>query len=348
MLLHGCKPGFEEALARELAGMGHAATKRGRGWLLSTGAPAAETALVEDIGADLCFATFTAAAPAWLEAPSVNALTGALRDWFAAAFRTVRVGDAGWPAVFLAAPEVEGLGGRVRVFRDAWLAGMAPRMGRVFRLVRTEDVAPMTPGTGLLAYFTEFNQLHAATRFRGWGQRRMRDDQQAPSRSYLKIEEAFLIMGREPGQGETVTDLGAAPGGWSYAAAQRGAQVTAVDNGPLKAGAANHPLIEHLKADAFKHRPEGEHGCDWLLCDMIEDPRRVLGEILLPWLDHGWCRRFVVNFKVGHGDPVALVERLRDPRHGLAARCAFLRLRQLHHDREEITAMGECRLGTPF
>ncbi|MFA5204076.1 MAG: SAM-dependent methyltransferase [Lentisphaeria bacterium] len=342
MLLHGCKPGFEEALARELAGLGHSPDDRGRGWLLSNGPAAAETALVEEAAADLCFATFTAAAPAVVAAPSVNALAGALRDWFATAFRTVRVDEAGWPAVFLAAPEVEGLGGRVRVFRDTWLAGMAPRMGRVFRLVRTEDAPPMAPSTGLLAWFTDFNRLHAATRFRGWGQRRMRDDPQAPSRSYLKVEEAFVIMGREPGRGETVTDLGAAPGGWSYAAAQRGAQVTAVDNGPLKAGAAHHPLIEHLKADAFRHRPAGG-SCDWLFCDMIEDPRRVLAEILLPWLDQGWCRCFVVNFKVGHADPVALVERLRDPRHGLAARCATLRLRQLHHDREEITAMGERR-----
>ena len=44
-------------------------------------------------------------------------------------------------------------------------------------------------------------------------------------------------MGLEPMPGERVCDLGAAPGGWSYSAAKRGASVVAVDNGPLKGGA---------------------------------------------------------------------------------------------------------------
>ena len=53
----------------------------------------------------------------------------------------------------------------------------------------------------------------------------MADNPAAPSRSYLKIEEAYGILGREPAQGETVADLGAAPGGWSFSAAKRGAKV---------------------------------------------------------------------------------------------------------------------------
>ena len=31
---------------------------------------------------------------------------------------------------------------------------------------------------------------------------------QAPSRSYLKVEEAYVVLGREPQPGETVCDLG--------------------------------------------------------------------------------------------------------------------------------------------
>ena len=141
---------------------------------------------------------------------------------------------------------------------------------------------------------------------------------------------------------ETVVDLGAAPGGWSFSAAEKGALVQAVDNGPLKGGAKEHPGIRHVQEDAFRYRPPAS-GTDWLFCDMIESPRRVLDEILLPWIDRSWCRRFVVNLKVGKTDPVALLRRLLDggdPR-SLAARCRVLRIRQLFHDREEITCVGE-------
>ena len=59
-------------------------------------------------------------------------------------------------------------------------------------------------------------------------------DQLAPSRSYLKIEEAFDMLGESPRRGQTVADLGAAPGGWTYAFVKRGCRVTAVDNGPMR------------------------------------------------------------------------------------------------------------------
>lgn len=83
----------------------------------------------------------------------------------------------------------------------------------------------------------------------------MADDDAAPSRSYLKVEEAYIVLGREPQAGETVVDLGAAPGGWSYSAAKRGATVVAIDNGPLKGGAFGNQLITHRLEDAFKFQP---------------------------------------------------------------------------------------------
>ncbi len=36
----------------------------------------------------------------------------------------------------------------------------------------------------------------------------MADDAQAPSRSYLKAEEAYLVLGQEPAAGETVVEQG--------------------------------------------------------------------------------------------------------------------------------------------
>ena len=164
----------------------------------------------------------------------------------------------------------------------------------------------------------------------------MADDAQAPSRSYLKVEEAYAVLGASPQPGETVVDLGAAPGGWSYSAAKRQAAVIAVDNGPLKSGAAGNPLIKPLAADGFTY----ESGrVDWLFCDMLDDPDRVL-ELLGRWVSRRLCRNFIVNLKFGRNDPLPLLRRAG----ALADRCEVFRVRHLFHDREELTVVGRVRI----
>lgn len=193
------------------------------------------------------------------------------------------------------------------------------------------------------------------------GQRRMADDDLAPSRSYLKMEEAYGVIGAEPQTGETVVDLGAAPGGWSYSAAKRGARVIAVDNGPLKGGALNHPLIEHRLADAFGFLAATGSGrvqpigglragtdcaptvqvADWLFCDVVEEPHHVLKNLVGPWLEGRRCQRFVVNFKFGRADPLGLLRELRAAEGVFSRHAAWFAVRHLYHDREEFTVVGE-------
>ena len=195
----------------------------------------------------------------------------------------------------------------------------------------------------MFVFFTAFDRaLLSRTAVLG-GQRRMADDPAAPSRSYLKIEEAFGVLGAEPGPEETVADLGAAPGGWSYSAARRGSRVVAVDNGPLKGGALGHPQIEHLCEDAFGFRPTPGAAFDWLLCDLVEEPHHVLRDLVEPWLGRGWCRRFVINLKFGRTDPVALLQELRAPDSPFVRHAADVRIRHLYHDREELTVVGNVK-----
>lgn len=337
-MLHTCKPAFENILARELALSGHETREKGPGWIL-TGVDAANAdAAVREL--DPCFACLTAVDPQEFRANTVNALADALEDNFAAVVRGERITRA-WPLLFAAAA-IEGLGGRARSVEAEWRRRMSGKMARVFKLA---DSALPLDGTVLHGYcvqFLEFDRVCAARQFCFWGQRRMRDDPRAPSRSYLKVEEAYGILGREPASGETVADLGAAPGGWSYSALRHGARVVAVDNGPLKGGAAGHPLVTHLREDAFTFRPAPGKAFDWLFCDMIENPYKVL-ELLTLWLKNRWCRRFIVNLKVGHADPVFLVRNVRDRSAGVARLCSRLTVRQLHHDREEVTLVGEIR-----
>jgi 23S rRNA (cytidine2498-2'-O)-methyltransferase len=315
--LHVCQNGYETFLAKELS----SSEKSGPGWVLGG-----------DSFGDLCFAHLSLKNPSELTGKSVNSVAWAAADYFLASARDERF-ETPWPLVFEEAG-LPGLPRRAKAVEEECFERIRGRMSRVAKLAVRSRPGP-GPARGLFCYMTDFDKVLVSRDAIVWGQRRMADDPQAPSRSYLKAEEAYAVLGREPAAGETVADLGAAPGGWSYSAARRGAFVTAVDNGPMKAGGL-HPGITHLMEDAFKFAPPAP--LDWLFCDMVEDPERIV-VMLERWLDAGWCRRFVVNLKFGRTDPVALLRRAES----LRARCSALKFRHLFHDREEFTVVGERR-----
>ena len=172
------------------------------------------------------------------------------------------------------------------------------------------------------------------------GEVRMKDDPQAPSRSFLKVEEAFYCMNEWPQPGQRVVDLGAAPGGWTLAFAKRGCAVAAVDNGALKLpppGSGWGP-VEHLKRDGLSFAlPADTPPVDWLVADMLVPPGCVVS-LLRNWLKAPAMKRFVVNMKLPEGPPLGAIRPLQEL---LAQHPNFqTKLRHLYHDREEITVMG--------
>ena len=90
-------------------------------------------------------------------------------------------------------------------------------------------------------------------------------------------------------------DLGAAPGGWSWVLTRQGLRVTAIDNGPLRQHVLDSGLVEHLRADGFPWQPA--RPLDWMVCDMVEQPRRV-AERMATWFREGWCRHAIFNLKL--------------------------------------------------
>jgi len=172
---------------------------------------------------------------------------------------------------------------------------------------------------------------------------RMRMDSAAPSRSFLKIEEVFERMGDAPRKGEVVVDLGAAPGGWSYACLRRGARVIAVDRGPLKLPPDAASEIEHLRENGLTFSPSPRLlPVDWLLCDMLVSPGTALG-ILKRWLGRSWMRRFVVNMKLPQERPYRSIQDLEAY---LASRRGLTwKILQLYHDRREVSAWGWLEAG---
>ena len=165
----------------------------------------------------------------------------------------------------------------------------------------------------------------------------------APSRSYLKLAEAFEVFLDKKEQalclkpGMTAVDLGAAPGGWTWQLVQRGLKVTAVDNGPLKGAAAGHPSIRHLREDGFRFRPQ--RPVDWLVCDMVEQPQRV-ATLMTEWFIGGYTQRAIFNLKLPMKKRVAaLNDALNSIRIALNNKGIryLLEAKQLYHDREEVT-----------
>ncbi len=156
------------------------------------------------------------------------------------------------------------------------------------------------------------------------GECRFEEDREGPpSRAYLKLWEALTRLGAWPLPGERCLDLGAAPGGWTWALARLGATVVAVDKAPLDPAVAAMPCVETRLESAFAIEPEP---VDWLVCDVVAYPRRLLG-LVERWT--GAARRIVCTIKFqGETD------------HEAAAVFAALpggRVVHLWHNRHELT-----------
>jgi len=172
---------------------------------------------------------------------------------------------------------------------------------------------------------------------------RLKFPREAPSRSTLKLEEAWhqfiprAAWDLRLAPGMTAVDLGAAPGGWTWQLVSRHMKVTAVDNGPMAPSLMDSGLVEHVRADGFVFRPR--RPVDWMVCDIVEKPARTAA-LIETWLGEGLCREAVVNLKLPmkqrYAEVRRLLERIGD---GLAARGvkASIACRQLYHDREEVT-----------
>ncbi|MDW5376755.1 23S rRNA (cytidine(2498)-2'-O)-methyltransferase RlmM [Halomonas sp. HP20-15] len=175
------------------------------------------------------------------------------------------------------------------------------------------------------------------------GIRRLRAPHDAPSRSTLKLEEAWhVFIPRDEWEerlhaGMQAADLGAAPGGWTYQLVRQGMHVYAIDNGPMGRELMATGQVEHLREDGFTWQPPQR--LDWLVCDIVDKPMRVI-DMVGRWLLKRWCREAIFNLKLPMKQRWAevarcieqLETRLADA--GIEARIAC---KQLYHDREEVT-----------
>lgn len=172
---------------------------------------------------------------------------------------------------------------------------------------------------------------------------RLRLFKSAPSRSALKLAEAFLSLMTEDERetrlkpGMKAVDLGASPGGWTWQLVQRSIHVMAIDNGPMDPALLESGAVRHQRVDGFSFRPK--KAVDWMVCDMVEKPA-LIARLVSDWIADGHARDCIFNLKLPMKKRFEEMERCRDiiaERLENAGVRYDLRLKHLYHDREEIT-----------
>jgi len=178
---------------------------------------------------------------------------------------------------------------------------------------------------------------------------RLRFPSDAPSRSTLKLEEAFHVFipknewDERLASGMWGVDLGASPGGWTYQLVKRSMFVHAVDNGKMADSLMDTGQVKHHIEDGFKFEPSRKN-VTWIVCDMIEKPSRV-AYLMGEWLLRGWAKEAIFNLKLpmkGRYDEVLQdIENLKSFLKENNVKF-HLQAKHLYHDREEITVHVRC------
>lgn len=165
----------------------------------------------------------------------------------------------------------------------------------------------------------------------------------APSRSAMKLEEAWHVFLTSKQREETLrprmraVDLGAAPGGWTWQLVRRGIQVIAVDNGAIAPMVMESGLVKHQTLDAFGYAPP--YPVDWMVCDIVEQPRRI-AQLAAQWIAKKWCQHCIFNLKLPmkkRYDEIQLCKALILAILDKKKTPYELAFKQLYHDREEVT-----------
>jgi 23S rRNA (cytidine2498-2'-O)-methyltransferase len=321
--VHGyaCREGFEDALARELGRAGAPTVRRFPGFV--------GVEVTGDLVPDPAFGKHVLPDARVVEADSVGRLA---RGAFEAIAPSLDAASGPWVELAFADDD---LVPRARLVMKELLSLLDEKLKRSFRRrgrsgdilqlgLVAEDAAVVSFATPkpLASGFLEPSLPHEIPQ-----------DKRAPSSAYRKAEEAYALLGVAPARNERVVDLGAAPGGWSWTALKRGAQVTAIDKAELLPPVAG--AVTHLRKDAFSYEPETPF--DWLLCDAITAPEKTLA-LLDRWIEKRWCSRLVVNIKFKGTADYGKIEEARSilTRHGMVR----ARIKQLEADKNEVTVLG--------
>lgn len=348
-----CRPGFETEAGRELTDRaaecglyGFFEPEKGAGLLrFSLGGPeSAEDLLARLPLSSMVFVRDWFVALARVSLPEhdrVGAVIDALRD--------LERGYPGCARLEVRLPETNA-DGDLGKFARKWVSPLSRGMRGAGLLKADQNASAPARFEVLLTGFDEavigFSLESNRARFVS-GIPRLRLPASAPSRSALKLEEAWKVFfspERELeylGGGKKAADLGAAPGGWTWQLVRQGMFVTAVDNGPMNEELMASGQVEHVEADGYAWKPK--RGIDWMVCDIVDQPRKT-AKLAVDWIAGGYCRFTVFNLKLPmkkRYDEWLICRDIIERGLKEAGRGFNLSARHLYHDREEITCFIE-------
>lgn len=164
---------------------------------------------------------------------------------------------------------------------------------------------------------------------------------EAPSRAYLKVEEAIRWFQLPVRDGDVALELGSAPGGVVYALLARGLKVVGVDPGEMAPVVAKNSRFKHLAMSAFDIRESDlPKRIDWVLLDMNTEP-----ELGLRAIDHvarfGRAPTYGAILTLKLNQP-SFTKRIPELVHRVRSNRIFARVyaKQLTSNRREITVVA--------
>jgi 23S rRNA (cytidine2498-2'-O)-methyltransferase len=230
---------------------------------------------------------------------------------------------------------------------DVWANSLRSELKRKATVPKTGDVV-------LDVILVEENQvwagahLHSAShsRFPG-GKPEITVPTLAPSRAYLKLEDALAWSEAPVESGDHAVEIGSAPGGASYALLQRGLNVVGIDPAEMA------PVVTNFGTSRFKHiqdtiaqvrREDLPDDIHWLLLDMNVAPTVTLFQVdrlasrMLPSLLGVFLTIKLNEWKIADQIPSFL-------EHVKAMGMVYVRATQLASNKQEFLIYGLTRRG---
>ncbi|MBL9113799.1 MAG: hypothetical protein JNJ83_02255 [Verrucomicrobiaceae bacterium] len=338
-----CDDGCQDFLAQEIK----------RRWLQPAPQLRTERAVIVESDAlpssSLMFVRQALPAATKLSLPSISAWAKSISDPTIELFRD----ETPW-RLHLAALYGEGKAGqnRLRLIQDAVIEQLKKRRRARLKSLTISDT-PFTEPEGLVQLvltapdegFLSIMPPPAPAAHRHLvspfllGEIPVSEDKSAPSRAFAKLVEAQKRLGRAIQPGETVIDLGASPGGWTYVAVNQGARVTSIDRSPLRPDLMAHPRVTFIKGDAFAHEPTSQ--VDWIVCDVIAAPERSI-DLLLNLAKKAKMKHFAFSIKFQGDQDYHQVDKLAEQ---LPQLCSTFLLTRLSANKNEACAVGSLKEG---
>jgi len=165
------------------------------------------------------------------------------------------------------------------------------------------------------------------------GEIRFRREEEQISRAKFKLLEAFATFDlRIPDDGHAL-DLGAAPGGWTSLLLERGLRVTAVDTGEMAPVLRQNPRLT-IRQQNVEQVSFPADSFDLITCDMSWNPLHTAELVVKQAQSVRSGAHGVLTIKLMLDNPTRTIRRVREL---VEQEYRVLRIRQLFHNRDEVT-----------